>query len=47
MDKFRKIHRHRLKQGLEISKTVKFESDLLKVNEDAAPQSRETLQSFV
>ena len=28
MDKFRKIHRHRLKERLEISKTAKFESDL-------------------
>ena len=47
MDKFRKIHRHRLKERLEISKTAKFESDLLKANEDAAPQIREILQSFV
>ena len=47
MDKFRKLHLHRLKEGLEISKIAKFESNLFKVNEDAAPQSREILQSFV
>ena len=30
-----------------ISKIAKFESDLLKTNEDIAPQSREILQTFV
>ena len=32
---------------LEASKPAKFESDLLKINEDSAPQSREILQTFV
>ena len=36
MDKFGKIHRHRLKVRLEISKIAKSKSDLLKANEDAA-----------
>ena len=30
-----------------ISKTAKFESDLLKTNEDIVPQSREILQMFI
>ena len=44
MDKLRKTHR---KERLAISKTAKFESDLLKTSEDTAPQSREILQTFV
>ena len=32
MDKFGKIHRHRLKERLEIRKIAKFEGDLLKAN---------------
>ena len=36
------------KECLEIRKFAKFESDLLKTNEDIArPQSREILQTFV
>ena len=33
--------------ALKISKTPKFESDLLKTDKDVAPQSREILQTFV
>ena len=33
--------------NLKASKIAKFESDLLKTNEDIAPQSREILQTFV
>ena len=47
MDKFRKTHRHHRKERLAISKTTKFESDLLKTSEYTAPQSREILQTFV
>jgi len=36
MGKFGKIRRHHWKERLEISKIVKFESDLLKTNEDSA-----------
>ena len=32
---------------LKISKIAKFQSDLLKINEDIVPQSREILQTFV
>ena len=41
MNKFGKIHRHHWKERL------KVESDLLKANEDTAPQSSEILQTFV
>ena len=47
MDKLGKTHRHHRKERIEISKIAKFESDLLKTNEDTAPQSREILQTFV
>ena len=33
--------------ALKISKTAKFESDLLKTNKDIASQSRKILQTFV
>ena len=36
-----------LKKCLEINKTAKFEIDLLKVNEETAPQSLKNLQTFV
>ena len=36
-----------LKKCLEINTTAKFESDLLKVNKETAPQSHKTLQTFV
>ena len=42
-----KIRRHHWKELLKISKIAKFECDLLKTNEDSAPQSREILQMFV
>ena len=47
MDKFGKIRRRHWKERLKIYKIAKFESDLLKSNEDTAPQSREILQTFV
>ena len=47
MDKFGKIRPHHWTEHLKITKTAKFESDLLKTNEDTAPQSREILQTFV
>ena len=47
MDKFGKIRRHHWKERRKINKIAKFESDLLKTNDDAAPQSREILQTFV
>ena len=46
MDKSGKILGHHWKKHLKISETAKFESDLLKTNEDMAPQSREILQTF-
>ena len=47
LDKLGKIRRHHWKELLKISKIAKFECDLLKTNEDSAPQSREILQTFV
>ena len=38
MDKLAKIRRHHWKGRLKISKINKFERDLLKTNEDIAPQ---------
>ena len=46
VDKFGKTRRHHSKELLKISKTAKFESDLLKAYKDTAPQSRENLQTF-
>ena len=40
MDNLGKIHRHYWKEHLKITKTSKFENDLLKTNEDVASQSR-------
>ena len=37
MDKLGKIRRHHWKERLKINKVDKFESDLLKSNEDMAP----------
>lgn len=39
-----KIRPLRWKKCYRINKITKFEGDLLKTNEDVAPQSRETLQ---
>ena len=47
MDKLTKIRPHHWKERLKISKSAKFESDLLKINEDINPQSREILQTLV
>ena len=46
MDQLGKILQHYWKERLKISRTVKFQSDLLKTNEDIAPQSRQILQTF-
>ena len=47
MDKLRNIRRHHWKERLKISKTAMIESNLLKTNEDIAPQRCEILQTFV
>ena len=46
MDRFRKIRRQHWQERLQIIKVAKFECDLLKNNENTAPQSREILQTF-
>ena len=43
MGQLAKIHRHRWKERLKISKAAKFESNRIKTNEDMAPQSRRIL----
>ena len=40
MDQLGKVRQHHWKERLQISQTTKFESDLLKTNEDMAPKSR-------
>ena len=45
MDQLAKIHQHRWKECLKINKAAKFESDMLKTNEELHPQSREILQT--
>ena len=47
MDKLGKTLRHHWKQRLKISKTAKFDSDLLKTNDDIAPHKREILNTFL
>ena len=47
MDKLRNIRRHHFKERLKIGEIAKFESNLLKTNEDIAPQRCEILQTFV
>ena len=47
MDKLRNIRRHDCKERLKIGEIAKFESNLLKTNEDIAPQRCEILQTFV
>ena len=47
MDQPMKFRWHHWKEHYKISKIAKFESDLLKLNEDIAPESREILQTFV
>ena len=46
MDQLGKIRQHYWKECLKICRTAKFQSDLLKTNEDIAPQSRQILQTF-
>ena len=46
MDKFGKIRRHHRKEHVKINNIAKYESDLLKTNEDTAPQSCDILQTF-
>ena len=45
MDKLRNIRRHHWKERLKISKIAKFGSNLLKTNEDIAPQKCEISQT--
>ena len=46
MDQLGKIRQLYWKERLKICRTAKFQSDLLKTNEDVAPQSRQILQTF-
>ena len=46
MDKLRKIRRHLWKELLKINKSAKFESDLLKTNEEIAPETREIVKNL-
>ena len=43
MDKLGEIRRYHWKERIKIRKRTEFQSDLLKINEDIAPQSREIL----
>ena len=47
MDQSRKIRRHHWIERLKINKIAKFQSDLLKTNDNTAPQSCKILQMFV
>ena len=47
MDKLAKILYHHYKKRLKISKIAQFESNLLKPNEDTAPQRGKILHTFV
>ena len=44
MDKLRKIRRHLWKEHPKINKIAKFESDLVKTNEEIAPETREIVK---
>ena len=46
VDKLGKIRRYHWKKSLKISEIAKFESDLLKTNDEIAPQKREILNTF-
>ena len=46
MDKFGKIRRRHWKKRLKISKIAKFQRDLLKSDEDTAPQSRDIFEAL-
>ena len=47
VDKLGKIRRYHWKQSIKISEIAKFESDLLKTNDEIAPQKREILNTFL
>ena len=47
MDKLRNIRRHHWKERLKIADIAKFESNLLKTNEEIAPRRCEILQTSV
>ena len=47
MDKLGKIRRYHWKKSLKISEIAKFESDLLKTNDEIATQKREILNTFL
>ena len=44
MDKLRKIRRHLWKEHPKINKIAKFESDLVKTNEEIAPETRKIVK---
>ena len=46
MDKFGKIRWQHSKESLKMSKIAKFQSDLLKSNEDTAPQGRDIFEAL-
>ena len=46
MDKLRKIRRHLWKEHPKINKIAKFESDLVKTNEEIAPETREIVKKI-
>ena len=47
VDKLGKIRRYHWKQSLKICEIAKFESDLLRTNDEIAPQKREILNTFL
>ena len=47
MDKLRNIRRYHWNERLKFTKIAKFKSNLLKTNEDIAPQRCQILQTFV
>ena len=46
MDKLRKIRRHLWKENPKINKIAKFESDLVKTNEEIAPETRKIVKKI-
>ena len=46
MDKLRKIRRHLWKELLKITKIAKFEKELMKTNEEIAPEIREIVKNL-
>lgn len=47
MDRLAKISHHQCKKRLKIGKIARFESNLLKPNEDTVPQRGKILHKFV